>query len=83
MIARGGGWHLPRTLPPSDDLGSGSSRRRRILLPRSGQRSLVTGGQGLQGRGCATTGNWSSYKPLARAWPADDEKRLVSNGHQR
>jgi hypothetical protein len=35
------------------------------------------------GARCATTGSWSSYKLLARAWPADDEKRLVSNGHQR
>ena len=83
MIARGGGWHLPRTLPLVTTSGAVHLDAVAFSPPCSGQRSLVAGGQGVQGRGCATTGSWSSDKPVARAWPADDEKRLVSNGHQR
>ena len=82
MIARGGGWHLPRTLPLGTTSGAVHLEAVAFSSPlwaeKPGGRRL-----GSAGRGCATTGSWSSYKPLARAWPADDEKRLVSNGHQR
>jgi hypothetical protein len=82
VIARGGGWHLPRTLPLVTTSRAVHLDAVAFSSPALAREAWWPAARSAGAR-CATTGSWSSYKLLARAWPADDEKRLVSNGHQR
>ena len=83
MIARGGGWHLPRTLRLVTTSGAVHLEAVAFSSPALGREAWWPAARECRGAAARPRVAGLASSPLARAWPADDEKRLVSNGHQR